>query len=247
MSRSPAEPLKIKELKDKDKKPFIDADLSSLYDKAYSELGLQQAKRDQLITIYIALFSVIVPVCFGVEALDPFLRGIILAAGAFVGLLFSMIVVRYRIYKEVYWLCCQTLTTLLSIKQEAYTKDGIQSVFFSCLKKRGKSYRKDPDDEDSPFLRRVYVKKNLFSAETLYFFIISFLTATIFGLAAFYLIPTSLIIKLIASLLIALLALFYLMYSYFSESIKVYKVLIDNSNASFNATYRKAWLLHFFI
>ena len=244
---TPAKPLKIKELKDKDKKPFIDADLSSLYDKAYSELGLQQAKRDQLITIYIALFSVIVPVCFGVEALDPFLRGIILAAGAFVGMLFSMIVVRYRIYKEVYWLCCQTLTTLLSIKQEAYTKDGIQSVFFSCLKKRGRSYRKNSSDDNSPFLRRIYVKKNLFSAETLYFFIISFLTATIFGLAAYYLIPLSFTLKLICSLVIGFLAIFYLMFSYFKEGIKVYQVLIDNSNASFNATYRKAWFLHFFI
>lgn len=30
--------------------------LSLLYDKAYSELGLQQSKRDQLITLYAGIF-----------------------------------------------------------------------------------------------------------------------------------------------------------------------------------------------
>ena len=41
-----------------------DVDLNALYERASSELGLQQTKRDQIITLYLAVFHSLCPLRF---------------------------------------------------------------------------------------------------------------------------------------------------------------------------------------
>ena len=89
-----------------------DYDLGGIYEHAHSELSLQQSKRDQIITIYLALCSFLLPFALGEELISITMKGVLFLVVGLVGMLFSCITVRYREYKEAYWLCCQTLTVL---------------------------------------------------------------------------------------------------------------------------------------
>ena len=123
------------ESKIKEKKDY---DLPGIYEHAHSELSLQQSKRDQIITIYLALCSFLIPFALGDTIKEVWMKGIIFIMVGIVGVLFSYIAVRYREYKEVYWLCCQAITVMLSFKPEELDKSLVQRTFYHCLNKKGK-------------------------------------------------------------------------------------------------------------
>ena len=50
----------------------------------------------------------------------------------------------------------------------------------------------------------------------------------------------------IGVVLVALLVAFLLLRKYFAECIKIYQVLIDHKDSSFNHTFKIAWFLHFY-
>ena len=158
-----------------------DYDLGKIYEQAHSELSLQQSKRDQIITIYLALCSFLLPFALGEEMIPIAMKGLLFIIVGIVGMLFSFITVRYREYKEAYWLCCQTITVLLSFKTEELDKSTVQRAFYHCLRKKGKKYLVEKKGEKR-FRKMLYVKKNLFSSETIHFIIIALMSSFISAL-----------------------------------------------------------------
>ena len=228
------------------KKDHLEIDLNAHYERAYAELGLQQTKRDQIITLYLAMFSFLIPFALSMEGLGWKVKGLIFLATAIVGILFSFVIVRYRVYKEVYWLCCQSLTVLHGIRTELLNKETIQQVYYNTIYKKGKGFFVTGAEGKTAFSRKLYVKKNLFSSETIYFFIHAFITALIFGLSMGLIAETAMGARILLGAGSAAVLFLLLGAEYFSECIKVYAVLIDGEESSFNRTFSKAWFLHFY-
>ena len=222
-----------------------DYDLEKLYEHAHSELSLQQTKRDQIITIYLALCSFLVPFTLGEELISWPLKGLIFIAIGIVGVLFSFISVRYREYKEVYWLCCQSITVLKNLKPDEINKDTIQQVYYHCLFKKGKGY---VDVDKMNYFK--YVKKNLFSSETLYFAIISLMTSFVLSVGVAVCLPLPLIFKVVISAIVLFTNLAALLYVYFRTCIRIYMVLAENDAVKkdqlFSKSFAKAWFLHMY-
>ena len=223
-------------------------DLSCIYEKCIEELTLQQSKRDQIITIYLAICSFVVTYVLLSSAFNVLIKGMVLFAIALIGLGFSLIITRYRIYKEAYWICCQTITNLMSIKEERFDKPTIQSLYFKCLKKRGKDYV-ICENNKRKFNHKLFFKKNIFSGETIYSLIHSFIVSTVTGLSAYML--TSLVFGEIAGIILAVVIYFgifiWQIYVYFKNLKEIYSVLVDKKDSSFNKAFSKAWFLHLYI
>lgn len=217
-------------------------DLASLYEQTHKELTLQQSKRDQIITLYLSIFSLLIPIAFSVEGFSDLNKGLIFIAVGSIGVIFSVITVRYRIYKEVYWLCCETITCMMNVKSERLNKDIVQSLFYRSLVKKGNNFCKN--GKWNSFL---YCKKNLFSSETLHYLIIILLTTVFFSLGIFLTSPLKFCIALTISILLGVILIILLMISYFHNCIAVYAVLKDGLDKSFNKTFGKAWFLHIYI
>lgn len=234
-----------------------DIDLNQLYERAINELGLQQSKRDQLLTIYLAMFSFLIPFALSLEVISWQVKGFIFLATAVVGMLFADIIVRYRVYKEVYWLCCQTITMLFGIKNDRLTKPIIQQCYRRAMYKKGKKYlyEKDTDKKDKDnnpiiklgFSKLRYIKDNLTSSEFVYFVIHSFITVLVFGLSIGLILEFTLTVNIIIAVICSLILFIIFMVDFFSRCIKIYKALADNDPKSFNYAFSKAWFLHFYI
>ncbi len=232
----------------KDEKDF---NLEMLYRQAHTELSLQQSKRDQIITIYLALCSFLIPFALGEEMISWPMKGIIFLAIGMIGVIFSFICIRYRIYKESYWLCCQSLTVLFNFKENEIDKNTVQQVFFHCLYKKGRGFCIE-DGDRLTFSKKKFVKKNIFSAETLHFMIIALMTSFIFALSASLLIDVAMPTKIAASVAVGIVSFLFLVSEYFGECEKIYSFIAlgedksDIKNQSFNKVFSKAWFLHFY-
>jgi hypothetical protein len=240
----------IDETKIKEKKDY---DLAKIYAHAHDELSLQQSKRDQIITIYLALCSFLIPFALGDTIKEVWMKGIIFIMVGIVGVLFSYIAVRYREYKEVYWLCCQTLTVMLSFKTEELDKSMVQRSFYHCLNKKGKKLLKSKGG-DLLIDRPSYVKKNLFSSETLHYIIIVMLCSFIAGLGVALTLGFIGKISIALGVLVGILVLIHLLHVYFKTCINVYAPLEkreskddeERRSAAFKKVFEKAWFLHFY-
>ncbi len=218
-------------------------DLTALYERAHEELSLQQAKRDQIITIYLALFSFMIPFAMSAESLNWQNKGYIFLALGIIGILFSLIIIRYKVYKDVYWLCCKSLTVLNNYKIEEMDKATVQSVFYTCLKKSGKKFL----TEDNRFDSFAYCRKNLFSAETMHFMIQDTITSIIIGLGTALVLPFSTLQSVVLGTLAGIVIFAILLAEFFKKSRALYNVLVDGYDDSFNAAFSKAWFLHFYV
>lgn len=218
-----------------------------LYEHAHAELSLQQTKRDQIITIYLALCSFFIPFVLGEEVIPWNLKGALFIVVGVVGILFAFSTIRYRVYKEIYWLCCQSITVLQNFKQEELDKLTVQKVFYYCLNKKGHGYLIGKENHQK-FNEILYTKKNMFSAETLHFMVISIMTSVIIGLGVGAVLTNY---SIILGILVALLIFAILLYKYFKECIRIYKSLEtkvskEERNSRFNNVFSKAWFLHFY-
>ena len=244
---------------EKDKiKEEKDYNLDTLYEHTHSELSLQQNKRDQIITLYLALFSFLIPFALSLESIGLWMKGLIFLVVGVIGVLFSFINVRYRVYKEVYWLSCQALTVLMNVKKEKLNKQTIQRAFFHCLHKKGNGYVVKKGNE-KVWDNKTFVKKNTFSSETLHHMIQVLITSVILALSAalimgdLFKLPLLTVIEAGVFVLLVVFAL--LMTTYFKKLMKVYTVMayvntgdpkVDKEarNKLFNATFAYAWTLH---
>lgn len=235
-----------------------DYNLDTLYEHTHSELSLQQSKRDQIITLYLALFSFMIPFALSLESVGLWMKGLIFLVVGVIGVLFSFINVRYRVYKEVYWLSCQTLTILMNVKKQELNKQTIQRAFSHSLHKKGNGYLVEGANGKA-WDTKTFVKKNMFSSETFHHMIQVLLTSVILALSAVLIVCD--LFNLLLPILIGigafvLLAVFtLLMTNYFKKLMEVYAVMayvnkgapmVDKQarNKLFNATFSKAWTLH---
>lgn len=233
------------------KKDYIDVDLHELYEKAVAELGLQQTKRDQIITVYIALFAFLTPAVLESDAMNIRAQGFLFLAAAIIGILFALIIVRYRIYKEVYWLCCQSISVFFGIRKKELKKELIQSVFYKVLEKKGNKYigKKKVGKKNGKlkFRRLYYTRKNFFSSESIYYLIHILITSGVFGLSCGMIFNLELNRRILLGVLVGIILGAVLLWKYFHECIKLYRVLVDGTDKSFNHTFSMAWFLHFYV
>ncbi len=196
-------------------------DFPTMYQHAHDEMTLQQSKRDQMITVYLALITFIVPFSFSLEAITGVVQGLLFLALAIIGVLFNVIVIRYRIYKESYWLACQTLTLLTNYPTEAMDKTLVQSLYYQSMKKKYNGFI----DHDAKKVKMFKLfKKSLFSAETLYFAVHAFAVAVLSALSAIFLIGSSLV-GIISSIAIGVVVLSFLFILHFNTLSHVFETL----------------------
>lgn len=223
-------------------------DLGTLYERCVEEMTLQQAKRDQVFTLYLAMFSFLVPFALSTEGIGYVAKGVIFIALAIIGWMFALIIERYRIYKESYWLCCQTLTNFMSFKEGSLDKKTVQAVYFRCLAKKGEKYI---DKEKKKYRRVKFYKGNIFSGETIYYLIHSFITAGMVYLGIYQTFFTNPFISAIylhtVAIITALLVFIILTIFYFEKLLEVYSVLLEDTSDAFNIAFSKAWFLHFYV
>ncbi len=228
-------------------------ELQETYKHAHEELTLQQSKRDQIITVYLALITFIVPFSFSLNGITSLIQGLLFAALAIVGILFSTIVVRYRVYKECYWLACQTLTQLSNYDSKMVNKTLIQQIFYSSIFKK---YKKCVNVDKRRICTGILIRRNLFSAETLYFTIQAFVTAILGGLSVVFLygyVWWQILIAVGVGVAIMLL----LFTTYFKNLAQVFATIkyphdvtdeeAEAANDAFNFAFSKAWFLHFYL
>jgi hypothetical protein len=230
-----------------------DYNLLAIYKQAHSELSLQQSKRDQIITIYLALCSFLLPFALGEEIIPMEIKGLIFFIVGVVGILFSHIVIRYREYKEAYWLCCQALTVLQNLNSDAIDKSTVQSAFYHCLLKKGKGYLCERNGEKI-FKKFRYARKNIFSSETLHFIIIALMCSFISALGISLMLTKLDQIATIIGIIVGMIVFGYLIFIFFRTCIKIYSALEERHNdddkvrrdKAFNKVFSKAWFLHFY-
>ena len=226
--------------------------LFELYKEAHSELSLQQSKRDQIITIYLALCSFLLPFALGEKVISMHIKGAIFIVVGIIGMLFSYITIRYREYKEAYWLCCQTLTVLQNFKEEKLDKKTVQSIFYHCLRKKGKGYLYQKRGE-TKINKWLYVRKNTPSSETFHFIIIVLMCSFILALGVFLMFAEANYLTVIICIAIGIAVCALLISIYFHHCIRIYRCLeIKKSTTekkrdqAFNKVFSKAWFLHFY-
>lgn len=221
-------------------------DLPKLFEQSQNELSLQQSKRDHIITLFISVFSLLLPLALSLEGITSLTKGLIFLSIGIIGVLFSMIIIRYRIYKEVYWLCCQTITCMMSIEQDKLNKSVIQSLFYRSLNKKGRGYvAKKKGGKKWRYCK--YFRKNIFSSETLHFLIVDIMTSVLIGLGFFLILPLETWLSVLLAVLLALFTFNTLLFLYFKFCQEVYAVLINDKDYSFNKTFSKAWFLHLYV
>ena len=76
---------------DKTQKKIVkNYDLKDLYEHTHSELSLQQNKRDQIISIYLALFSFLLPFVISIDGLAWKFKGLLFIFIGIIGLILSV-------------------------------------------------------------------------------------------------------------------------------------------------------------
>ena len=211
-------------------KETVDFDIDATHEKVWQEMSLQQSKRDQLLMIYLAALAFIFPSLLSDNNLNSLASGIVFIGLGLIGFLFSLIIVRYRIYKEVYWHCCRTLSVMMSVDKDKWTKSTIQGIFYNCLRKKIKSYI----TEDNRF-------------QTFYLVILGIISNSVLGCGVGLIISLEMPFKILIGALCGVALFVVIMTVYFRSLIKVYKVCVDGKEKSFNETFGNAWFFHFYI
>ena len=218
-------------------------DWSKIYELSCKELGIQQDKRDKVINLYLVLCGLLVPFAYKVQISDTG-RGLIFLIAAIVGFLLTSIVIRYRIYKEVHWITCSTVTKMPYLN--VVTKDNVQTMFLETMKKKASSFYLNGILDYGKFKR-----KNRSSAETFSYVVLVFLTSIMLGLSLYLLgacwKPVWVPIGIAA--LAGLTAFWIRMRSYMRKLFAVYQCLDpsltpDQFKTAFNNVFEKAWFLH---
>lgn len=228
----------------------VQHDWSKIYELACKELGIQQEKRDKVINLYLVLCGVLVTFAGNAKDLGDTGRGLIFLVAAIVGFLFTGIVIRYRIYKEVHWITCSTITKLPYLKPGCVNKDNVQSMFLDTMKLKAKYFY-----ESSALSYRRFKEKNRSSAETFSFGVLALLSSIMLGLSLYLLLPCLKPgwIRIAVPAVVFLSSLWLLMRRYMRDLFEVYHCLAlkqgtDDDNKAFdkafNKSFEKAWFLH---
>lgn len=238
--------------------------LKDLYSMCVTEIGIQQSKRDQILALYIAFLGIGATGLQTVFSDNDVNYDLILEAGgffiiAFVGIILSLVVIRYRIYKEIYWVTSRTILQLFHVKKEKINKEVVQTIFRYNLKKNltsvivaKKNGNKNTDIVNISVVKTIRQMAN--SSETFLFVLQTALTSFSFGLSA-GLGTLYLCHKMVRSIIIgvaAFVVIFVLVNRvYYKRLVEVYKCFCEKdptkAESYFNKSFHKAWFIHFYI
>ena len=220
--------------------------LEKTYELCVSELGLQQKKRDQTIAFYIAIISFVIPAIIDMKQSDN-AKGAGFLALYVLGMMLAQVVVRYRVYKEVYWITCRTITQLYNFAQDKVTKEIVQHLFYKTMEKNAGTvlaFRSGAGSERKVGRWKTYCKI-LRSAETTLYQVLALMCSMVLWIAVYTLVNVE-IYGAVAATLLALASYAYGSIHYYKQLTQVYDVIIDGKDSSFNSAYSKAWFLHIF-
>ncbi len=227
--------------------PKGNMNLDSAYQLTVAELGLQQTKRDQIIAFYLAVLGLVSPSLIGLDVHNA-IKGSIFLMLYFIGVMFSHVILRYRIYKEVYWIACRVISQLNNIKPENRYKSVIYRIFYEELKENEDTIvRKNKKDKVS--LIRSF-KRQINSAETLLFETMVVFSTGVGAMAVgfFWSVSMWAAIALIAFLVIEIIRL---NYKYCSRLVKLYRCIETEDSGEkvkeLESTFKKAWMLRSFL
>lgn len=236
---------------------FVQHDLKTLYVQACRELTLQQDKRDKTISIYVAVIAFLVPFLFSKETttLEGFrmtFAGWVLVIAGLIGVFFSLSVVRYRIYKEVYWITCSVIAQMQNLSEQFFQKKYIQGLFLHCMEKKWRDFVEGYDEalqyeETSPKLKVKYcylIWKSYNSAEFYMFASIALIASALIGFGLGLVFNASGLTW--PFIVVGVAVLGGLCWAYFHGLAHVFRYLSDHQRDSFNFSFGKAWFLHIY-
>lgn len=221
-------------------------DLMEIYKVTINELGIQQSKRDQTIAFYLTLSGIITGFLFGSSNISKDVSGLFLLLLGIIGIMLSIVIIRYRRYKEIYWITSRAISTLFSEKDlNNITEEKLKSTFYIVL---CKMYESIKCQKKQKLTLINTMKKSFFSAETLLFMTTLIVSTVVLMTSTIFLIP-----KFAGALIVIgifILVPFFLYSLYCKQLINIYKVVeLTNEEeklCAFKSVYRSAWFLHIF-
>ncbi len=233
-------------------------DLQELFSHCHSELTDQQKKRDQLIAFYLTVSGLVVSLAFAENTDSVFRMWMFLFLGI-IGFIWNIVILRYRVYKEVYWISCRVISSLYTLERSEITKERLQSVFYRVMVKKCRGELKTGKDglyvtDKKGRLKwkasKVYAK-NWKSAEKLMYSTLVLISSACFGIflgmASYAYCDAGYALAIVLGIAAGLIACLAFGISYYVRICDVYSVVVDPTDANFNKVYEKAWFLHIFV
>lgn len=233
-----------------------EVNLQDLFSACHEELTDQQRKRDQIIAFYLTLSGVLIS--FAVGSIDGYGIWVFLFL-AMLGFMWNSIVLRYRIYKEVYWISCRTISALYTLKREEITKERVQAIFYRTMVKKSRGRIKTDKDgnyvagKDGRLKWSVskLVKGDINSAEKLMYSTLVLMSSLCFALFVGAFLSTvlslSMTVSVISGIVCALVCIVAFDVQYFRSMCHLYSVVVSPDDKAFNIAYEKAWFLHMYV
>ncbi len=221
-----------------------DFHLQNTYNNCVTELTAQQTKRDQTIAFYIAVIS------FAIPSIIDLKMGFSAKAAALLvlfllGCMLTRVIARYRVYKEVYWITCRTISQLYLFDQNRIDKDVLQGVFYRTLRKNAGTVLV-MDGQGSEKINKWKTFRKIFQgAEATLYLVMAGMSAGVLWISILLFFNFSWA-GYAAATVLALADLFYWSRHYYKQLTSVYYVVKGKDDPSFNAVYSKAWFLHYY-
>jgi len=212
--------------------------LEKTHELCVKELVSQQTKRDHVIGFYIAVLGIVIPGIMHLE-IPLELKSIAFFVLFSIGFLFSLVVIRYRYYKGIYWVTCEVLLKLYNFNQNEINSKMIKSLFHDSLSRYSKNILRFKKQKVNYFLSIV---KSFKSAETILFEILVFITSAVLSLGVL-LAFNSFNYVIILSIFSGLFSFVFCNVLYFITIFNLY----DMRNDKVEKKFEGAWFLHFFI
>lgn len=224
-------------------------DLDNNYTMTVAELGLQQSKRDQIIAFYLTVLGLVIPNIVTLE-IPSYAKSAAFLVLYIIGMMLCFVIMRYRVYKEVYWIACRVITQLGNIKESHINERTIHTLYYNALKKNKNSIIADKRKSDGTSFKKISKLKSFYkqlnSAETLLFEILVIFSTFVGIIGAFY----AFSFHWVASAIIAVFLLFeiiYINYQYCTRLIGLYKCIYTQSIKDLMIPFNKAWMLHCYV
>lgn len=170
-------------------------DLDNTYEQAVSELGLQQSKRDQIIAFYLTILGLVAPSIIGMDV-SNLAKAMTFLVMYGIGVVFCHVILRYRIYKEVYWIACRVIIQLCNIKKKKINKNIVYTLFYNCLIKNENTVVVK-NKTQKPILLLAFIRQ-LNSAETLMYETLVFFSSFVGIIGSWFLFKISVVFAVIS-------------------------------------------------
>lgn len=224
-------------------------DLDSCYQQTVAELGLQQSKRDQIIAFYLTILGFVIPNVISLKIGD-ISKAIAFLVMYMIGIIFCHVILRYRIYKEVYWIACRVLAQMCNIKVKYRTKKNIYLIFYNALVQNESSivqYQKRNEEKKSLFRS---FKRQINSAETLLYETMALFSSFVGGIGVFYIFNQNKLVGIGLGLYLVYMFL-RINYKYTTRLMALYDCVSEEDNdkklLALESTFSKAWMLHCYL